>query len=459
MRIFPIAAITALALYPFSAFAFNPNYLLSDHEMTDRFALDLGAIQNILARGILGRYVTEDIDGRRRYAGDIIWRTAQRNGISPKVIITMLQKEQSLVEDPSPKQTQFDWAMGYGICDSCSYETPSAQRFKGFAKQVNSATLQLSDGYLADLAARGRTVLGFAPGTPKQVDGTVVIPENNATAALYTYTPHLHGNKNFVTIFDRYFSKRYPTGTLLRDPQTGGVYLIQYGKKRPFLSLTALTSRYDVTRVIEANPTDLDGYEAGLPIAFANYALLSAGETVYLLVDDVLRPFASSDVLRGLGFNSDEVLDVKAEEIAFYDKGLPITLETTYVEGVVFKHDASGTFYFIQDGKRHLIATDEIRLMVYGARSVRTVSEDQIVKYKEGQAVKFPDGVLVKTAGEAQVYVISEGTRRLIPDEETFRTLGWTFGLVKTVKPETLRVHPEGLPVESIQGIVSVATP
>src|SRR3989338_3342538 len=166
---------------PSQALAFNPNFLISDTEFTDRFALDVGQIYSILQRGMLGSFVTPDIDGRVRHAADIIWRAGQRNGISPKVILTMLQKEQSLIEDPNPEQSQFDWAMGYAVGEDCNHSTPSIQRFKGFGKQINSATLQLAEGYLADLVSVGQTIVGYRPGSTCAIDGERVYIENDAT--------------------------------------------------------------------------------------------------------------------------------------------------------------------------------------------------------------------------------------------------------------------------------------
>ncbi len=307
-----------LTAFPSTAFAFNPNYLISDTELTDRFALDLGSIQRVLERGTLARYFTEDTDGRRRSAAEIIWRAAQRNGISSKVILTILQKEQSLIEDSAPKQSQYDWAMGYGICDACTYETASAQRFRGFAKQINSATLQLFDGYLNDLSTKGITVAGYAPGKPVWIDGQLVIPENRATAALYTYTPHLHGNRLFVTAYERYFSRTHPTGTLLQNKETGGVFLISYGKKRAIMSRAVLLSIFNADFIIPVDPSVLAGYEDGLPISFMNYSLLSTPSTTYLLVDDILRPFDSRETIRALGFNGDDETPVTDEDIALY---------------------------------------------------------------------------------------------------------------------------------------------
>jgi len=440
-----LALTLSLSLFaPMTAHAFSPGYLLSDFELTDRFSMDIGSIQQVLSRGTLSHFITEDIDGRRRYAADIIWRAGQRNGISQKVIITMLQKEQSLIEDSSPNQGQFDWAMGYGICDNCNHNTPAAQRFKGFAKQINSATLQLAEGYMVDLATVGQTIAGFAPGRDYNIDGTIVTIANDATAALYTYTPHLHGNKNFVTIYNRYFSQQFPTGTLLQDGETGGVYLIQFGKKRPFFSKAALYSRYNPERVIIVDPGSLASFEVGLPIAFPNYSLLRDGQTTYLLVDDILRPFESAEVIRSLGFSPDEILEVTHEEVSPYEQGAAITNETKYPNGIVFQH-TGGTFFYVEDGIRHIIGTEAIlNNRLAGRQPVQATTAD-LTAFPEGDAVRLQDGTLAKAEGQPEVYVISEGVRRPITNEATFKAMKWEWSDVEVVDEDTLNVHPLGL--------------
>ncbi|MEK9131225.1 MAG: hypothetical protein AAB429_03890, partial [Patescibacteria group bacterium] len=96
--------------------AFDPNYIISDEEMTDYASLDVDGIQRYLDRGYLGDYTTEDLDGETRSAAEIIWNAAQNYQLSPKFILGMLQREQSLVDDDDPSQTQLDWAMGYAVC-------------------------------------------------------------------------------------------------------------------------------------------------------------------------------------------------------------------------------------------------------------------------------------------------------------------------------------------------------
>ena len=136
MRRYFIAALSCIlavsTVTPAAAFEFNPSYVISDSEMLDEDSMTEEQIRAFLdAYGTLGERTFTDVDDARKGAAEIIYDAAQRNGINPRVILVMLQKEQSLIDDEDPTGDQLDWAMGYGICDSCNYRTESAQRFRG----------------------------------------------------------------------------------------------------------------------------------------------------------------------------------------------------------------------------------------------------------------------------------------------------------------------------------------
>ena len=184
-HIFAILGVIVAFTVPHTASAFDPNYILSDADLTDSQAMDLNQIQAFLERGTLATYQAPDWEGRTRYAADIIWRTAQQHAINPRFLLVLLQKEQSLVEDSDPTQKQYDWATGYAVCDDCSMNDGSLSRWQGFGKQVNSAAMQFTEGYMADIAQSGVTAGKYGPDLPVTIDGTTVTPENAATAAMY----------------------------------------------------------------------------------------------------------------------------------------------------------------------------------------------------------------------------------------------------------------------------------
>ena len=120
---------------------FNPNFIIDDFELTDSDSMSVDSIRRFLGSkgGILSSYRTVDIDSVERGAAEIIWRAANSHRINPKFLIVLLQREQSLVENPNPSPRDLDWATGYAVCDSCSTDDPGIQKFKGFAIQVDRA--------------------------------------------------------------------------------------------------------------------------------------------------------------------------------------------------------------------------------------------------------------------------------------------------------------------------------
>ncbi len=423
---------------------FNANFLISDDELTDAFSMDRNDIQRILDKGGLADYFTEDIDGRTRHIADIIWWTAQMRGISPKVLLVMLQKEQSLIEDPTPSQDQLDWALGYGVCDDCTHDDPDIQRWSGISKQLNSAALQLNEGYLQDIEDDGYTVMGYGPGLTSRIDDEYVTFANAATAALYTYTPHIHGNELFVTIWNRYFGIYYPSGSLLQDNTTGGVYLIKFDEKRPITSQTALLSRYNSDLIISVDPTVLQTYADGAPISHANYSLLQTPTGgIYLLVDDVIRPIASQEAFRSIGFNPDEVIAVEWEDLAAYSEGETITEDSAYPIGTLLQNSTTGGVYFVENGIKQPLMSRDVLDNRFAGWAIVPMSPEELDEFETGDAAKFFDGTLVK-GPDPDVYVISEGERRPIPSEEVFLGLGWKWENIIVTDERTLELHPLG---------------
>lgn len=423
----------------------DPGRIVSDAEMTDSLAMSRADLERFLAeRGSLGNARFPDLDGSVRSAADIIWNASQRFGLSPKFLLVLLQREQSLVEDPSPSQNQLDWAMGYAVCDDCRKDDPAIQKFRGFAAQVHYASQRIRDSYLADLASTGATLTGIGPGRSAMIDGTLVFPENHATAALYTYTPHLHGNLNFARIWRRWFTRDYPTGTLLRGPD-GGHWVVQAGARRAVTSRSVLTSRFDESKAIEVTQAALERYPIGDPIRFANYSLLrSPRGTVFLIVDDKKRGITSPEAMRANGFNPEEVDDVTFEDLAIYETGEPITETGPNPVTMLAQDTSTGGVFAIEDGMRRAVRSREILAARFAGWPITPLPAAAIAAYPAGEAMTFPDGTLIKAHGSPDVFVVSEGQRRPIADERTFLAYGWRWDAIISTDERSVLLQPLG---------------
>lgn len=440
-KMFICLLILTLLLLPLStALAeFNPDFIISDHDLTDYTSMHMGEIQDFLENknSFLATYIDPQI---RITAAQAIYDAANLHRINPKYILVLLQKEQSLIEDPHPNQDQLNWATGYGICDDCKKTDAKVQKYKGFTNQVDWGAG--GTRYYFDHPNEFK----FQVGQTYTIDGQKVTINNHATRALYIYTPHIHGNQNFYKIWQRWFSTTYLDGVLLQDSQDGGIYLIRGGKKHPFLSKSAFLSRYNsFDRVLPTNPADLKKYPTGQPIKYPNYSLLqipSGG--IYLLDDDTLRPIASREAFRLLGFNPEEIIQVQTKDIFFYKIGQPISEKSAYPTGALLQDKTTGGVYYVQNGVKQPIIARELIKLYYSHKKITPVSPQELEQYSTGEAIKLKDGELATAPDSPAVYFISNGKKHAFASAKAFTSLGYKWKNIVTVPQKVLDLHQVG---------------
>ena len=437
-----------ILIFPIStnALTFNPGYIISDTDLTDHQSMDQGEIQSFLEKksGQLDNYSCKDTNGITKSASEIIYRAALLNKVNPKFLLVMLQKEQSLIEDSTPKQTQYDWAMGYAVCDSCSMDDPKIQKFKGFGNQVDEAAG--AQRWYIENAGNG---IAKAAGESYTIDDKLITMANQATANLYTFTPHIHGNYNFWKIWHQWFTQSYPDGSLLSPENESGVYLIERGTKRPFMTYGALLSRFNPDLIIEVSKTDLDKYESGSPIKYANYSLLeSRMGNKFLLVDDTLRKFESEEVVRAIGYHPEEFELIEMRDYKLFEKGEPITISSIYPAGALLQNDETGAVFFVQEAVKYPVPSKDILLINFSNYTIIPVHPEELEKYELGAIVKPREGSLLMTTDDPAVYVISQGKRWPIISGDVFEKPGYDWNDIKHVIPETLSHVPLGNYIE-----------
>jgi hypothetical protein len=425
---------------------FDYNYILSDNDMFDYQSMSFEQIQNFLiAKGSTLATYRDPITSLR--AAEVIYHTAQDFKISPKFLIALLQKEQSLIENNNPSLYNYDWATGYAVCDGCDINDPYLQRYKGFYNQVYNAGKKIRRDYIPNLENNGHTISGLGPNQPKTIDGVLIKPANNATAIVYTYTPHLHGNQLLWTIWNRYFTRAYPDGTLLNVEGEKEVWLIENGQRRKFANRSVFLSYYDsFDNVITINKTELLKYSEGVPIRFANYSFIRTPKgTVYLLIGDAIRGFDSREALRRVGVSPEEIIKVKQEDILDFVEGQPITIKSVYPLGTLLQVKETGGIYWVQDGIKHPIMSREILKSNFGSRRATKMTTKQLAQYDTAEPVLFKEGDLVSSKTDpGTIYLISNKQRRPFASDKAFSQLGFDKANIITTNDQSLTIHEIG---------------
>lgn len=448
-----LAPISALAAEPptltRAPAVFNPHAILNDEDLFSLGDWDAERIQQFLVskKSALARFTLPDIDGQLRRPADILWRVAGSYTVNPKYLLVLLQKEQSLVEHPNPSQKQLDWATGYAVCDACSMNDPRLQEFRGFANQLEYAAKQHRERYLVQLYTRGMTIGGHAPGKTVLISGVPVTPVNNATAMLYSYTPHLHGNRMLWTIWQRWFAQPFAEGTILRERETGTLYLLKQGQKRPLSVSVAASLVPDLARLPTASAVDLASYPEGKAVPFPNYSLvvLPTG-TRYLLSGSTKRRIVSTSAFRRLGFQEDELLEASDEDLAEYTDGPDLTASSKYPTGILAR-DTRGDYWYVEDTVRQKILHPSLLTLYFRGRPARTLSATELHRLTVGAPYPLRDGELVRSTTHPAVYVMSNGNKRPIPSEELFFALGYAWNNVLMLPESLLEQYPTGEPL------------
>lgn len=227
-----------------SGSSFDPRYIISDDQFYDGNAMTAAEIQaflnsmarpctnsnclNIVRTDTFSRAADRTVCGpytgaAQETTAQIIFKVQQACGISAKVLLVTLQKEQGLITHSGPSDSRLGRAMGYACPDSAGGACDA--QFYGLYNQIYKAAWQLKRYSTPD---RWGTyypgpplAIAFHPNRACGVVGIAI--RNNATAALYNYTPYVpnyaalgnlggtgdacssYGNRNFWYYYSSWF--------------------------------------------------------------------------------------------------------------------------------------------------------------------------------------------------------------------------------------------------------------
>lgn len=249
---------------PTSASSWNAGNIISDNVFANSDSMTVSQIQTFLNSKVptcdtWGARVSEFGGGTRRQwaearghsapficlrdyteggksSAQIIYDISKEYTINPQTLLVLIQKEQSLVTDTWPINTQYRSATGYGCPDTA----PCDSQYFGLTNQLRWAAKMFRAILNASPTWYTPYVLGsnFIQYSPiASCGGSSVTIQNRATQALYNYTPYqpnqaalnagwgevncgAYGNRNFFLYFTSWFGSTQDSTPLISSAVT-----------------------------------------------------------------------------------------------------------------------------------------------------------------------------------------------------------------------------------------------
>lgn len=446
---------------------FNAENIISDALFYDNAAMTAAEIQafldakigtcnngkclNVLNAGIssrgevrsqsTGNLICSAIQGGTMKVSELIYRVQVACGISAKVILVTLQKEQGLTTSKAPS----DWNLSAAMGASCPDTAPCDPAFAGVGPQILKGTQQLMTYKAARFGKQpGVNFIGYSPNSA--CGGTNLNIQNYATAALYTYTPYqpngaalaagfglgdacsAYGNRNFYNYYTQWFGSTQ--GDVLQILQVAGTserYLVSQGLRWRLATADTMAQYTWLAVVREVSRAEIDVLgDRGT----AKRAVRTETGDVYLIDGGQRKRLGASYLLAAFGWDYASLPLASNAQLARYP-------DAGYLEQVV---SYGGQMWLMQGGVRRQIL-DLGLLPRYGIPAAASaVSAGVLSDY----SVAMP--------------VVGVGTYR--DTKNTFRLMtdAGVFGLPPAATGTSLTQHARLLTDESIAFLAASTT-
>ena len=390
-------------------------------------------------------------EGCKAYAGSskesgasIIAKVAAACGINPQVLLVLLEKEQGLITDSWPSSRQYRSATGYGCPDTADCDAS----YYGFFNQVYNAAYQFKK-YQASPNNRG-----YVAGRWNSIQwhpnagcgATNVYIENQATAALYIYTPYRpneaalgnvygtgdgcssYGNRNFWRMFTDWFGSTTGGSSFVRDSATGAIYLIAGTAKHYVPSTAVYNSLAKLGKFRNVSSSYLKGYTEGTTASPLVRNPLTGD--IALVQGNSKHRFNSCSQVSVWGYSCGSTTDLMPAQWAKLPKGGDVS-NFMVVSG-------KNTTYYLNSSTRFPVSswTGVERLNGGKAPWVGTMGSANAERYPVGRTLETP-GTAIKASGSNDVFLVDGSSNRIrVPSMAMLGEYG--VKTVKTVSPQTV---------------------
>lgn len=420
---------------------FNPGNIISDAIFFDGSSMDANSVQNFLNSKVTAcrsgytclksfsqatpnlasdSYCNSYNGSGSESAASIIANVGRACNISPKVLLVLLEKEQSLISDTWPVDYQYRNATGFGCPDTA----PCDPNYYGFFYQVYYAARQFQK-YAAtpgswNYKAGQNNTIRYNPNVA--CGSSTVFIQNQATAGLYIYTPYqpnsaalsnlygtgdscsAYGNRNFWRIFTDWFGSTIAS-PLIRTVQDSTVYLVSGGKKFPIPSMELLNVYSVLGQVSYVSQSYINSLSTAQNVS---RVIRGSDGSIYFVDSGIKLPFGSCNQVVDFGGSCTTTgyIQLDDAQVAAFRTGPSI--------GSVIGAP-SGTRFVVQAGTKKEIL-DSVSLAQSGlATGNYNVLGESALNYLPFGAPITRDSVFVKVSQTSDYALIMNGQQTPIP--------------------------------------------
>lgn len=360
------------------------------------------------------------INAGNKSSAQIIFDVSQSCGVSPKVLLVLLEKEQSLVTDDWPWTIQYRSATGYGCPDTA----PCDADYYGFFNQVYNAARQFKRYALNESSFRYRAYRdNYIQYNPQaSCGGSNIVIQNQATAGLYNYTPYqpndatkvatpgttvacgAYGNINFWRLFNNWFGPTTGEGfalmTSANDNGDTRQWVVYKGIKRHVLNAEILRAwRLDQIPLIQTTGLYL-GAIVTAPQPLDRLMRPTGTPDVYFVDNGMSYRISSPEYFNAWGLNPAATVDV-SEDLA--------RLPANQGDITFSIKTSSDPRVFLMDGGilRHFQNNESVEAFEGSGTSLTIISQDYFSRIPLGAPISSPR--VNDSAGNG--YIVSNRTR------------------------------------------------
>lgn len=370
-----------------------------------------------------------------RSAANIINDVARACGVSQKSIIVLLQKEQGLVTDATPSSNQYKKATGYGCPDTA----PCDSQYFGFFNQVYKAAWQFkkyvrdSDSY--NFRADTYANIQYHPNTACKTKRVYI--ENNATAALYNYTPYTpngaslnnlygtgdscssYGNRNFWRYYNDWFGATIGT-PFFRITNHDEVYMLGGNNDYYYIPSTTVLKAYgygfNTDKVASAPRSYIDGktFSGNLPVV----SRFGGAAEIYLMDEGQRHHFTSQSILNNHGYYVNNEAKLPSTYINYFP-------DRDDMQNIVKKRGGDAIYSVESNEKRHITgwtAYTTLGSPTYSSRPDIELSNDYISHFAYGAPILTANQLL--RGSDNNSYSFWNGSQRQAISAQTVSELG-----------------------------------